>query len=417
MRASGGTADDTQRAVLGRWSGWGALPELFDARSNALRRQAERVEALLSPDEYEAARASTINAHYTSPEIAAAMWAAAAQAGFTSGRVLEPGCGPGVFMATAPPGLDVETTGVERDPVTAQICALLHPAATVVASPFEKYHTGGFNLVVGNVPFADVTPHDPYANSAELALHNYFLAKSLQLLDPGGLLVAITSSWTLDARSPDARLELARHGRFLGAVRLPNGAFEDQSGTQVMTDVVMFQRRREPLKMPKRPALWDVDPIEAWYRITNGDDDTPSHNRWYAERPELVLGEMVKGRGLYGRDETMVNPRGGDLAAQLGEALAAVVDTAEIEDVPSGLHRRRPSLAARPAAADGAEEQAVVRAPPGGWPPWAKEGSLLAIPGSRKFAQMVAGRVVAYTPKPRSDTNELRRVIAVRDAM
>ncbi|MCY3642161.1 MAG: DEAD/DEAH box helicase family protein [Acidimicrobiaceae bacterium] len=417
MRASGGTADDTQRAVLGRWSGWGALPELFDARSNTLRRQAERVEALLSPDEYEAARASTINAHYTSPEIAAVMWAAAAKAGFSGGRVLEPGCGPGVFMATSPPGLDIEMTGVERDPVTAQICALLHPAATVVASLFEKYHTGGFNLVVGNVPFADVTPHDPYANGAELALHNYFLAKSLQLLDPGGLLVAITSSWTLDALSPDARLELARHGRFLGAVRLPNGAFEDQSGTKVMTDVVMFQRRREPLEMPKRPALWDVDPIEAWYLLTGGDDDTPSHNRWYAERPELVLGEMVKGRGLYGRDETMVNPRGGDLAAQLGEALAAVVDTAEIEDVPSGLHRRRPSLAAGPAAADGDEEQAVVRAPPGGWPPWAKEGSLLAVPGSRKFAQMVAGRVVEYVPKPRSDTNELRRVIAVRDAM
>ena len=403
--------------MLGRWSGWGALPELFDPRSNALRRQAERVEALLSPDEYEAARASTINAHYTSPEIAAEMWTAAARAGFTSGRVLEPGCGPGVFMATAPPGLDVEMTGVERDPVTAEICALLHPAATVVSSPFEKYHTGGFNLVVGNVPFGDITPHDPYANPVELVLHNYFLSKSLQLLDPGGILVAITSSWTLDARSPDARLELARHGRLLGAVRLPNGAFEDQSGTKVMTDVVVFQRRREPLKMPKRPSIWDVDPIEPWYRITDGDDDTPSHNRWYAERPELVLGEIVKGRGLYGRDETMVNPRDGDLAAQLGEALAAVVDTADIEDVPCGLHRRRPSLAARPAAADGAEELAEVGPPPGGWPPWAKEGSLLAIPGSRKFGQMVNGQVVEYAPKPRSDTNELRRVIAVRDAM
>ena len=417
MRASGGAADDAQRAVLGRWSGWGALPELFDAGSNALRRQAERVEALLSPDEYEAARASTLNAHYTSPEIAAEMWAAATRAGFAGGRVLEPGCGPGVFMAAAPPRLDVEMTGVERDPVTAEICALLHPAATVVASALEKYHTGGFNLVVGNVPFGDIVPHDPYANPAELALHNYFLAKSLQLLDPGGILVAITSSWTLDALSTDARLELARHGRFLGAARLPNGAFEDQSGTKVMTDVVMFQRRREPLDMPKRPAICDVDPVESWYLLTSGDDDTPSHNRWYTQRPELVLGEMVKGRGLYGRDETMVNPREGDLAAQLGEALAAVVDTAEIEDVPCGLHRRRPNLAAGPADAADVEEMVEVRPPPGGWPPWAKEGSLLAIPTSGKFGRMVNGRVVEYTPRPRSDTNELRRVIAVRDAM
>ncbi len=420
MRASGGADDDSQRSVLGRWSGWGALPELFDARSSALRRQAERVEALLSPDEYEAARASTINAHYTSPEIAAQMWAAATRAGFTSGRVLEPGSGPGVFMATAPAGLDIEMTGVERDPVTAEICALLHPDATVVAGPLEKYHTGGFNLVVGNVPFGDITPHDRYANTADLALHNYFLAKSLQLLDPGGLLVAITSSWTLDAASPDARLELARHGRFLGAVRLPNGAFEDQSGTKVMTDVVMFQRRHTPLEMPKRPSIWDMDPVEEWYRLTGGDDDTPSHNRWYAQRPELVLGEMVKGRGLYGRDETMVNPRpGGDLAAELGEALAAVVDTAEVEEVPCGLHRRRPNLAIGPAAANDGDGDGLVevRPPPGGWVPWARQGSLLAIPSSRKFGQMLAGRVVEYTPKPRSDANELRRVIAVRDAM
>ena len=402
--------------MLGRWSGWGALPELFDVRSSALRSQAERVEALLSPDEYDAARSSTLNAHYTSPEIASQMWAAAVRAGFAGGRVLEPGCGPGVFMATAPAGLDVELTGIERDPVTAEICALLHPDATVVARPFEEYHEGGFNLVVGNVPFADVTPHDPYANDAGLALHNYFLAKGLQLLEPGGILVAITSSWTLDADRADARLELSRHGRFVGAVRLPNGAFEEQSGTRVMTDVVMLQRRREPLDMPKRPSVWSVDPVERWYRTTRGDDDTPSCNQWYTDRPEMVLGEMVKGRGLYGRDETMVHPRGGDLAAQLGEALAAVVDTAEIEEVPAGLHRRRRTLAAPATVGDSDAGPVEVNAPPGGWPAWAKEGSLLAVPG-RGFARVVAGRAVEYAPSPKKDVDELRRVLAVRDAM
>jgi len=415
-RTEGRAATADERAVLARWSGWGALPSIFDADSRDLRSQAARVEELLSPQEWEAARASTLNAHYTSPRVAAAMWQAAVGLGFAGGPVLEPGSGPGVFMATAPQGLDAQFTGVERDPVTAEVCTLLHPDATVRPVAFEDFHTGGFSLAVGNVPFANITPYDPYANEAKLSLHNYFLAKSLQLLEPGGLLVALTSPWTMDASDSKARRELARWGRFLGAVRLPNGAFAKQSGTQVMTDVVLFQRREEPMpEAPSLPALHD----EGWARVRPWPEGSvgegPKLNEWFMARPHLVLGELVRDRGLYGSDELMCKPTGNDVAAELAAALDAVVAEAEPAEVPRRPRWGRP---AGQAPVPGAEDAAAVEVPepPGGWPAWAKEGSLVASPGFG-FARIVNGRGVQHKPKPLGDRSELTMVLAVRDAM
>ena len=413
-RAGGAAADAAGLEALGRWSGWGALPAIFDEESRELRRQAERVDALLSPEEYEAARASTLNAHYTSPEIAARMWRAAQRAGFAGGRMLEPGCGPGVFMATAPADIDGDFTGVERDPVTAEICALLHPGAEVRAEPFEKFHDGGFSLAIGNVPFANVVPYDPYANQAKLSLHNYFLAKSLHLLDPGGLLVAITSSYTLDADGFGSRLELIRWGRLLGAVRLPNGAFREQSGTDVMTDVVMFQRRRQPLEGELSAMdFWG----DNWMRVISASPGGPRVNEWFAARPEMVLGTIVEGRGMYSDGEVMVDGTGGDIAAELGAALEAAVEAADIEDLPRRVQapKGRPG---RRAADDEPEDLVEVPQPADGWPAWAKEGSLVSVPGrGETFARIANGRAVAYQPRPLKDRRELRLALAVRDAM
>ena len=342
------------------------------------------------------------------------MWKAAQGAGFMGGRVLEPGCGPGVFMATAPAGVDGEFTGVERDPVTAEICALLHPGAEVRAEPFEKFHDGGFTLAIGNVPFANVVPYDPYANKAKLSLHNYFLAKGLQLLDPGGLLLAITSSYTLDADGFASRLELIRWGRLLGAVRLPNGAFREQSGTDVMTDVVMFQRRRQPLEGELSAMdFWG----DNWMRVISTNPGGPRVNEWFAARPEMVLGTLVEGRGMYSDGEVMVDGTGGDIAAELGAALEAAVEAADIEDLPRRVQapKGRPR---RRAGGDEPEDLVEVPEPPGGWPAWAKEGSLLSVPGrGETFARIANGRAVAYQPRPLKDRRELRLVLAVRDAM
>ena len=328
--------------------------------------------------------------------------------------MLEPGCGPGVFMATAPAGGDGEFTGVERDPVTAAICALLHPGAEVRAEPFEKFHDGGFTLAIGNVPFANVVPYDPYANKAKLSLHNYFLAKSLQLLDPGGLLVAITSSYTLDSDGFASRLELIRWGRLLAAVRLPNGAFREQSGTDVMTDVVMFQRRREPLEGELSAMdFWD----DNWMRVISGSPGAPRVNEWFAARPEMVLGTLVKGRGMYSDGEVMVDGTGGDVAEELDAALEAAVDTADIEELPRRV-RAPTGRPGRPVAADEPEDLVEVPEPADGWPAWAKEGSLLSVPGrGETFARIANGRAVAYQPRPLKDRRELRLVLAVRDAM
>ena len=416
-RAERRAATGDERAVLARWSGWGALPAIFDAESRDLRAQAERVEELLSPQEWEAARASTLNAHYTSPQVAEAMWQAAVGLGFAGGPVLEPGCGPGVFMATAPAGLGAEFTGVERDPVTAEVCALLHPAAEVRPVTFEDFHAGGFSLALGNVPFANVTPYDPYANEAKLTLHNYFLCKSLQLLEPGGLLVAITSPWTLDAEASKARLELARWGRWLGAVRLPNGAFAEQSGTRVMTDIVMFQRRDEPL--PEAPSLPSLHG-DGWARVLTWPEGSvgvgPKLNEWFMARPHLVLGELVRDRGLYGADELMCKPTGGDVADELATALEAVVAEAEPDEVPRRPRWRRPAGPAPVPGAEDAEAAVEVPEPQGGWPAWAKEGSLVSSPGFG-FARIVNGRGVQLKSKPLADRRELAMVLAVRDAM
>ncbi|MDQ1427397.1 MAG: hypothetical protein QOK39_873, partial [Acidimicrobiaceae bacterium] len=222
-----------EQAVLARWASWGALPEVFDENVGRWEALRQELRPLLGADGWRAAERTTINAHYTPAGVAAAMWGAARRLGFDGGLVLEPGAGAGVMMGTAPADLAVEMVGEEIDPTTSAIAAALYPHARIRNESFAdtRLPEGHFDLAIGNVPFGDVALHDPRHNRARHSLHNHFLVKSLHLVRPGGLVVALTSRFTLDVRNPAARREMAEMADLVGAVRLPEGAFRAVAGT------------------------------------------------------------------------------------------------------------------------------------------------------------------------------------------
>ncbi len=228
-------ATSTEQAVLAGWSGWGAVPVIFDPGDDRWAEARDEVRGLVAEDEWHAAQQTVLNAHYTDPAVAAAMWSALTELGFEGGRVLEPGCGSGHFIGLAPEG--VAMVGVEKDPTTARVARALYPGADVRAMAFQDFNPSEpFAAAIGNVPFAKVTPSDPRYNRGRPSLHGYFLVKSRALLHPGGLLVALTSRYTLDARNPATRRELAELGDLLGALRLPTGAMRATAGTDVVMD-------------------------------------------------------------------------------------------------------------------------------------------------------------------------------------
>lgn len=402
---------------MARYSGWGALPGVFEADHRSLARHGAALEELLDSTELDAARRSTLNAHYTSPDIAAAIWSAAAEAGFEGGRVLEPGCGTGVFMATAPEAAHI--TGVELDPTTAQICELLHPGQRVVNESFADFYQSEFDLVIGNVPFCEIGPHDPIYNRGRNLdnLHNYFIRKSLHLLRPGGLLMVVTSRYTLDAQDPSGRARIASVGRFLGSVRLPNSAFDRHAGTKVVTDVVMLQRRSlkaseiDKLRISLTRDPTDARELDAWCKPTmlQARGGRASFNEWYEANPDLILGDVVVERyGMYGQPEPTVESDLGPeaLADQLRIRLTDTILAAKPAALPP----------ARADAASVARTQAPA-APHDAARPWLKQGSIIEDASTASgFAQIIGHETVPYAcPKNRSD--QLRRLIAVRDQL
>ena len=206
-------ATPDEQLVLARWSGWGAVPEVFDARRPEYAWAREQLAALLSPQEMAAAARNTLNAHYTDAGIVQAVWSAVQSLGFTGGRVLEPGCGSGNFIGFAPAA--AQMTGVELDPVTAAIAAALHPRAQILAESFADTRDpdGSYDLAIGNVPFARAALHDRRHNPGGHSIHNHFIIKALRLVRPGGLVAVLTSRYTMDARNPAARREMASLGR------------------------------------------------------------------------------------------------------------------------------------------------------------------------------------------------------------
>lgn len=308
-----------ERLVLDGWRAWGATPELFDAGNEALAGERERLQRLIGPEAYAAARRTTINAHYTDPTIVGPMWQLLTDLGYRPGRhaVLEPGCGAGGFFDQAPQGLLGRAVGVELDPVTARIAAQRHPTANIRTESFaDSTLPDAFaDVVIGNVPFADVALHDPRHNPGRgLTMHNHFLVKSLHLTAPGGVVVALTSRYTLDSRSRSAREAMYELGDLLGAVRLPTGAHARHAGTEVVTDLLVL-RRRGPAEA-RGDATWlTASPSEGLGGLPINDH--------FTAHPEDILGSLEVGQGIHGSATVQVRAdEGSDLGALLGEHLA-----------------------------------------------------------------------------------------------
>jgi N12 class adenine-specific DNA methylase len=287
-----------EQAVLAQWSSWGAVPQIFNENTRYAE-QRTRLRALLSDSEWNAASRTTINAHYTQPSYVAAMWQGLVGLGFTEGTVLEPGCGSGTFISLAPPGAHM--LGVELDPITAAITRHLNPTADIRTESFADTRLSRqVDAVVGNVPFADVRLHDPVYNMAKLTMHNHFIAKSLALTKPGGIVAVLTSKYTMDSKNPAARREIAQLGELVGAVRFPTGAHARTAGTDVITDLLVLRRRTEPA--PETPANWE--------RATGVmlNDHEILVNNYFQENSAQVLGLMAMRKGQFGPELEVSGP-------------------------------------------------------------------------------------------------------------
>ena len=329
VRTADRPATAAEQRVLAAWSGWGAVPEVFDARDETLAGERDRLRTLLTRDEYTRAEASVLNAHYTDPAIVAAVWDAVRRAGFCGGRVLEPGCGSGTFIGHAP--AEAVMVGVENDPLTAGIAAALYPSAQIRNEGFEttRVPENSFTATVGNVPFGRYVVYDPAHNPARHSIHNHFIIKALALTAPGGYVAVLSSRYTLDSASDRARREMAARAELVGALRLPSRAFSRVAGTQVVTDLLMFRARDpEHAAVDEHPTWLDTTTTVLADPATGATDEL-TINAYYLENPDNVLGTPQLGRGLHGSPTlVVVGATGAQLAGQLADRLADLIDTA-----------------------------------------------------------------------------------------
>jgi N12 class adenine-specific DNA methylase/SAM-dependent methyltransferase len=374
---------DDERRRFSAWMGWGAVAPAFDPRAKAgWAEVGAQLRLLLSPEELAAAEAATPTSFFTDPALADAVWRLARGLGFDGGgRVLEAGCGTGSFMATAPQGADLRWTGVERDPFSAAVAQLRFPDATVIAKPLEKVTlpNGAFDLVIGNVPFADVPIYD--RDAPRLSLHNYFIWRALSAVRPGGMVVVVTSRYTMDNSAIDQREALAQLGDLVGAIRLPSGAL-DAAGTKVVADIVALRRRADG-QSPRGPSWRDPD-----YQVLAD----VGINEYFATRPDRIVGQPVWGHGLY-RPELLITPPP-DVPAALEVAIDQVVDEA-----------RRQQLTYQPRGADGPGATRLVLTDAQG----RKEGSFHVVDGVVR--QVRDGKLERVT----TSAAELRVLIGLRD--
>ncbi|MFG1892121.1 helicase-related protein [Micromonospora sp. NPDC049051] len=399
VQSAGRPATAQEQTVLARWSGWGAVAGVFEARTNhpnyaRFAEQRAELRELLSPAEFAAAERTVLNAHYTDVAYVQAIWDAVRELGFDGGAVLEPGCGSGNFIGLAPQ--QARMVGVELDPVTAGIAAALYPHAEIRTESFAETRapSGAFDLAVGNVPFARLPLVDRRHNPGRHSLHNHFIIKSLHLTRPGGLVAVLTSRFTMDARHPAARREMAALADLVAAVRLPSGAHQATAGTQAITDLLIL-RRREPDREPA-PMTWEqTRPLGL-----DTDAEQPEHvNGYFLDRPERVLGEMVLGRGM-NRDGELIVRAGADTAEDLARVLRDVVAEA-----------RRDGLAMTPRDdADRLAEPLAVLAPTD-----RAEGHIEALDAGT-FTTVADGQVVPHEV-PATQADELRALLGLRDTV
>lgn len=322
-------ATPAEQRVLATWSGWGAVPQVFDPRASELAAERDTLAELLDRDQYRQAEASILNAHYTDPAIAAVVWEALGRAGFTGGRVLEPGCGTGTFIAHAPD--EAVMVGVESDATTAAIAALLYPSAQIRHEGFESTRVpeNSFAAAVGNVPFGRFAVTDPAHNPARHSIHNHFIVKSLALTAPGGYVAVLTSRYTLDAAKSAARRDISAKADLIGAIRLPSKAFTRVAGTEVVTDLLILRRRDPRTPSPDELPDWiNTEPIELTDPDT-GATETLYINSHFVANLHNALGQMHLGRGLNGSHQLVVRGTSGtELAEQLRDRLHLIIDSA-----------------------------------------------------------------------------------------
>ena len=334
LATESGSPAPADREELRNWSGWGPMAPAFSpGRTGAWQEIGERLEWLLPPEQLREAEQATPNAFYTPPGLATACWEILRHLGFDQGRVLEPGCGAGTFMATAPAGLTITWTGVERDPVTARIAQLLHPAAEIINQPIQNARLPAHSVdaVIGNVPFGDVPVYDPTApKEVARSLHNYCIWRSVRTLRPGGVAVLITSRYTMDARDTRARGAIAAEADLVGAIRLPNDALAP-GGTDVVADILVVRRRGA--SSPSADAGWietvelfDAAPGQPWQY----DDRI---NQWFVSHPAAVLGDIRPDHAAhYGRTVRVDRPAdAGPVETALTEAGHRLVSRAQTD--------------------------------------------------------------------------------------
>ena len=324
-------ASAEEQEVLAQYVGWGGLADAFDPNKDNWAKEYTELKGMLSEDEYAAARGSVLNAHYTSPTVIRAIYDAVEKMGFRSGNILEPSMGVGNFFGMLPDTMqDSRLYGVELDSITGRIAQKLYPQADITVAGFETTDRRDFyDLAVGNVPFGNYKVADKAYNKLGFSIHNYFFAKAIDQLRPGGVIAFVTSRYTMDSRDSTARKHMAERADLLGAIRLPNNAFRANAGTDVVSDIIFLQKRDRP-----------IDHEPDWVQLGKTEDGF-AINQYFVDHPEMVLGELTTESTQYGREELTVAPiEGANLADQLAEAVqhiegqytAAEVDTPDIAE-------------------------------------------------------------------------------------
>ena len=331
----GATAEEQQ--VLSQYVGWGGLADAFDPGKDSWAKEYAEMKGLLSEDEYAAARSSVLNAHYTAPVVIRSIYDAVERMGFQSGNILEPSMGVGNFFGMLSTSMaDSRLYGVELDSITGRIAKKLYPQADITVAGFETTDRRDFyDLAVGNVPFGQYRVNDKAYNKLNFSIHNYFFAKAIDQVRPGGIVAFVTSRYTLDSKDSAARKHIAERADLLGAIRLPNNAFRANAGTDVVSDIIFLQKRDRP-----------IDHEPAWVQLGKTEDGI-SINSYFADHPEMILGKLTTENTQYGKEEATVVPiEGANLADQLREAVQQLEGqyleaAAEVPDIAETEAERR----------------------------------------------------------------------------
>ena len=330
IEADNRNATPEEQEILAKYVGWGGLADAFDDSKPNWSNEYKELAELLSPDEYAAARASTLNAHYTSPTVIRSIYEAVGNMGFQTGNILEPAMGVGNFFGCMPEEMNASKLyGVELDSLTGRMAKQLYPDANITVAGFETTDRRDFfDLAIGNVPFGQYQVNDRAYNKLGFSIHDYFFAKTLDQVRPGGVIAFVTSRYTMDKQSPEVRKYIAQRAEMLGAIRLPNNAFKANAGTEVVSDIIFLQKRDRPIEI-------DAD----WIHLGQNKDGF-AINSYFVEHPEMVMGEQTSESTQYGKQDFTVAPiEGVSLAEQLHEAVQHIGGTyteAELPDLGEG---------------------------------------------------------------------------------